>query len=72
MQKQLLNLFYIVYFEHRLIFIVSQMFQRFFTKNLVLMNIREYANELICIFNTKLKGNVYALFGTRFVNLCST
>ena len=33
------------------------------------MNIHEYANKLICIFNTKLKDNVYALIWY-FVILC--
>ena len=50
-----------VYVEDRLIFIVSRILHRFFAENLVLINIHEYANELICIFIIKIKGNIYAL-----------
>ena len=32
-----------------------------FTKKIVLMKIHEYANEVICIYNAKSKGNVLAV-----------
>ena len=38
-------------------------FMDFSPKKYVLINIHEYANEMICIFNNKLKGNVLALNG---------